>query len=211
MKKYIKQIFLFTALTAAIVSCDTESEFDIPQIKEVLLLEGFEGTTTGAGSTEIPISIAGWANYAVNPNGTRLWHSRTFSGNKYAEFSSFYSTAGSSDEVWLVTPGVTLDETKASSLAFQTKVRFWTGNNLSVFISENYDGTKPGITTATWVPLSPTLPTAAQVDVFVSSGEVDLSAYKGKNIRIGFKYVGNKSGNLTTTFQLDNIKLFENE
>ena len=210
MKKYIKHLFLFTALATTVISCDTEAEFDIPEIKEVLLFEGFESTTAGSGSVENAIALPGWSNFNVNPAGTRKWHSRAFSGNKYADFSSFFSTAGSSDEVWLITPKVTLTESKDWLFNFQSKARSWTGKNLSVFISENYDGTQAGVATATWVELNPILPTA-QVDDFVGSGDIDLNAYKGKDISIGFRYIGNKNAGTTTTFQLDNIKIFENK
>jgi Domain of unknown function (DUF5017) len=210
MKKYLKLVLALTVTTLIVVSCDTDSEFDIPQIKQILLFEGFEGTTTGAGANEVAIALEGWSNFAVNPLGTRKWHSRIFSGNKYAEFSSFFSTASSADEAWLVTPEITLNASKQTILAFDTKIRFWTGSNLTVLISENYDGTQNGIATATWTSLNPTLPTSTQVDVFVPSGNIDLSAYKGKVVKIAFKYVGSKTANLTTTYQLDNIKLFEN-
>lgn len=212
MKKYKKNLFFFAITAALITSCDTEKEFDIPQIKEVLLYESFEATTSGSGATEVPITIDGWANYNVSSTGTRLWHSRTSSSNKYAEFSSFYSAAGTSDEVWLVTPERTVNPNKATSLSFETKARFWTatGSLLKVFISENYDGTKAGIATATWIELNPTLPTSALTDVFVKSGNIDLSPYKGKKIRIAFKYTGDKASN-STTYQIDNVKLFETE
>jgi hypothetical protein len=213
MKKYIKHLFLFAAITTLMSGCDTEKEFDIPEIKEVLLFESFEATASGSGSIEVPITVDGWANYNVSATGTRLWHSRTFSSNKYAEFSSNFSAAGTTDQVWLVTPEKTLSAEKSVSLSFDTKVRFWTsstGSLLKVFISENYDGTKAGIATATWTELNPTLPTSAQIDVFIKSGNIDLSAYKGKKVRIAFKYTGDKAAN-TTTYQLDNIKLFETE
>lgn len=211
MRKNIKQFFTLVLTSLLFVACDTQQDFDIPLIKEVVFFEGFESTTTGSGATEVPIALEGWSNHAVNPNGTRVWHSRTFSNNKYAEFSSFYSAATSTgDEAWLVTPSLNINTTKNSFFSFDTKVRFWTGSNLTVYISENYDGTKAGIATATWVPLNPTLPTSNQVDVFIPSGEISLEAYKGKSIKVAFKYVGSKSGGLTTTYQLDNIKLFEN-
>lgn len=211
MKKYAIQFFISIIAAGLFVSCDTEEDFDIPLIKEVTFFEGFESTTTGSGATEVPISLNGWSNYALNANGTRVWHSRTFSNNKYAEFSSFYSaTTSTADEAWLVTPKITIDKDKNSFLSFETKVRFWTGSNVTVLISENYDGTKAGISTATWTDLNPTLPSSTTVDVFVPSGEINLAAYKGKSVNIAFKYIGSKTAGQTTTYQLDNIKLFEN-
>lgn len=211
MKKNIIRLFISIITVSLFLSCDTEEDFDIPVIKEVTFFEGFESTTTGSGATEVPISLNGWSNFALNPNGTRVWHSRIFSNNKYAEFSSFYSaTTSTADEAWLVTPKINIDKVKNSFLSFETKVRFWTGSNVTVLISENYDGTKAGIASATWTDLNPTLPSSTTVDVFVPSGEINLTAYKGKSVNIAFKYIGSKTAGQTTTYQLDNIKLFEN-
>lgn len=210
MKKYIKTLFLASISALTFVSCDTDAEFDIPEIKQLFLFEGFEDHANGSGSIEIPIALTGWANYNLTNN--RYWNCKLFSNNKYAEFSSFYSVAPATDVAWLVTPEKELGTTKTTVLSFDTKVRFYNASNLTVYVSENYDGTQAGISTATWTQLNPTLPTsAAQNDLTINSGKVDLSAYKGKKVRIGFKYVGSKAANTTTTFQLDNIKLFENE
>jgi hypothetical protein len=74
-------------------------------------------------------------------------------------------------------------------------------------VSTNYDGTTAGIATATWTPLTFARPTVD--DVFVNSGNIDLSALESNNVRIAFKYTGSKSG-VTTTCQLDNIKITKN-
>lgn len=187
--------------------CVNEDDFDIPTIKQLILSEGFETSTTGSGSNEVPISVDGWANF--NTSGTRLWHARTFSSNNYAEFSSFYSATGTSDVAWLVTPAMDFTATSSETLAFDTKIRFWQGAALTVFVSEDYDGTQAGLATATWTELTPTLPASTQTDVFINSGNIDLSGYNSSNVRIAFKYTGSKAG-VTTTFQLDNIKVFEN-
>lgn len=208
MKKlFIKPLFLLT-LTLAITSCVKEDDFAIPPVKEVVFSEGFESTTTGSGTNEVAIALPGWANFPVK--GSRKWHSRTFSGNKYAEFSSFYSLAPDpNDEIWLITPAIDLSGTSKESLSFQTKVRFWQGAALTVLISEDYDGTQAGIATATWTELDATLPTATSGEVFVSSGAIDVSSYNSTNVRVAFKYVGSRTG-VTSTYQVDNIKIYEN-
>lgn len=210
MIKYIKTIFVSVITAGLFVSCDTEADFDIPNIINAQFYENFDSTIPGSGATENAIALAGWSNFNVSATGTRLWHSRALSDNKYAEFSSFYSAANTNDEAWLVTPTLKIDASKTSSFAFDTKVRFWTGSNLTIWVSENYDGTKPGIATATWKPLNAILPTATTVDKFISSGKISLEDYKGKEIRVAFKYVGSKTTSLTTTFQIDNVKLFAN-
>lgn len=210
MKNILKKAFLFSLAFVTLSSCVDDDETAIPTIREVLYLEDFESTTTGSGSVEVPISIEGWANYAVQ--GSRKWHARTFSGSKYAEFSSFYSVASTdpNDEIWLVTPAIDLSSTSNEVFSFTSKIRFHEGDVLTVFISENYDGTEEGIATATWTELDVIIPTAAQEDLYISSGNVDISSYNSTNVRIAFKYTGSKQTGVTTTHQIDNIKIFEN-
>lgn len=177
----------------------------IPTVYSYAFNEGFESAPTGSGSNEVAISLAGWINH--NATATRLWHARTFSNNIYAEFSSFYSATGTNDVAWLITPAIDLTATSGEMLSFNTKTRFSNGYPLTAFISTNYNGTTAGIATATWTPLTFTTPTAD--DVFVNSGIIDISAYESNNVRIAFKYTGSKSG-VTTTCQLDNIKITKN-
>jgi hypothetical protein len=209
MKNNILKIVFLLALTSSVVtSCVNEDDFDIPPIKQLILSEGFETSTTGSGANEVPISLEGWLNF--NTSNSRLWHARIFSSNRYAEFSSFFSANGTSDEAWLITPSLDLRNSVNEVLSFDTKIRFWEGAALTVFVSEDYDGTQAGLATANWVELSPVLPGATQADVFINSGNIDLSTYNSENVRIAFKYTGSRGG-VTTTYQLDNIKVFENQ
>jgi hypothetical protein len=209
MKNTILKIVFLLALTSSVLtSCVNEDDFDIPPIKQLVLSEGFDTSTTGSGPTEVPISIEGWLNF--NTTSTRLWHARIFSSNKYAEFSSFFSANGTNDEAWLITPALNLTTTESELFSFDTKIRFWQGAALTVFVSENYNGTQAGLATANWIELAPILPTSSQADIFINSGNIDLSAYNSPNVRIAFKYTGSRAG-VTTTYQLDNIKVFENQ
>src|SRR5690606_38842658 len=115
------------------------------------------------------------------------------------------------DEAWLITPEVVLTDA-SYGLSFTTQVRFHNYDNLSVLISTDYDGTPEGISTATWEPLDAYIPGTAESgdDIFVGSGVVSLDAFSNSAIRIAFKYVGNKGANQTSTYQLDNIAIFEN-
>lgn len=210
MKNLFKKLSLVAVALFTLTSCIKEDDYAIPTVIELLLNETFESTTTGSGANEVVISLEGWGNYSVV--GSRKWHSRIFSNNKYAEFSSFFSVAATdpNDEIWLITPAVDLTNSVNEVLSFDTKIRFWQGECLTVYVSENYDGTQAGISTATWTQLNPVLPTSSQADIFVNSGNIDLSMYNSSNVRVAFKYVGSKQNNVTTTYQLDNIKIFEN-
>lgn len=208
MKNNILKIVFLLALTSSVLtSCVKDDDFDIPSIRELILNETFETSTTGSGANEVPIQLEGWSNY--NTTNSRLWHARLFSSNKYAEFSSFFSASGANDEAWLITPALNLSTTSNEVFSFDTKIRFWEGEALTVLVSEDYDGTMAGLASATWVVLNPILPNSTQGDVFINSGNLDLSGYNSENVRIAFKYVGSKNG-VTTTYQIDNIKVFEN-
>ncbi|MCD8519217.1 MAG: DUF5017 domain-containing protein [Flavobacterium sp.] len=203
--KILKTMFLLALSTSALTSCVGEDDYVIPTVFTYAFNEGFETSPTGSGSVEVPIALEGWVNY--NATSTRLWHARSFSNNIYAEFSSFYSAAGTNDVAWLITPAIDLTASSGEILSFVTKTRFANGYPLTAFVSTDYDGTTAGIATATWTPLTFTAPSAN--DVFVNSGNIDLSAYESDNVRIAFKYTGSKAG-VTTTLQLDNIKITKN-
>ncbi len=203
--KFLKTIFLLGLVSSSVTSCVGEDDYVIPTVFDYAFTEGFESATTGSGSNEVPISLTGWVNY--NATATRLWHARTFSGNIYAEFSSFYSATGTNDVAWLITPALDFTASTGEILSFATKTRFSNGYPMTAYVSTDYDGTTAGIATATWTPLTFATPTAD--DVFTSSGNIDLSTYESDNVRIAFKYTGSKSG-VTTTCQLENIKITKN-
>ncbi len=208
--KFLKIFFVLALSTSVLTSCVGEDDYSIPRVVEYALTEGFNGITPGSGSTEIPVELTGWVNHNASsstPVSSRLWHARTFDNNIYAEFSSFYSVTGTNDEAWLITPAIDLTGTTGEALSFSTKTRFANGYPLTAFVSTDYDGTTAGIATATWTSLPFTAPTAN--DVFVSSGAIDISAYESDNVRIAFKYTGSRAG-VTTTLQLDNIKITKN-
>ena len=190
-------------------SCVNEDDFDIPTLKPVVFSEDFESITTGSGSNEVPVALDGWVN--TNTTGPRVWAGKSFNGTKFAEFSSYYSTTSSDDDVWLITKTIDLSNSVNEVLSFSSINRFYNGSVLKVYISEDYDGTIPGIDTATWTELNPILPTSsAQNDLKISSGPIDVSSFNGTNVRIAFRYQGSKAANPTTTFQLDDIKIYEN-
>lgn len=207
-RNILKSLLALSIVATSFVGCISEDDFEIPYIKQVFFQEGFEKSQSGSGATEIPVSIEGWVN--VNKGtGTRLWGVKTYANNKYAEFSSFYSIAPETDEAWLITPEINLDN-KNYALSFVSQARYYTNKNLSVWISTDFDGNPDNIQAANWQELNVTIPqSTAEEGSFKPSGDYDLSAYKNTNLRIGFKYVGSKQANQTTTYQIDNIIVFE--
>jgi len=148
------------------------------------------------------IYISGWQNIAQT--GGRTWIAKTFSGNTYAQASGF-SSGLTSMVSWFITPPIILSTQKV--LTFQTQMDYWahgTEEPLEVFYSTDYDGTH--LATATWIKLSPTLPTSSSpTRTFINSGNVSLPVINGKNAVIGFRYTGSDAK--STTIRIDDISV----
>lgn len=165
--------------------------------------ENFESIQTGVG---VLIDIDGWRNENLT-EGERKYEGRDFDDNNYAQISAFGSDE-TSVEAWLVTPYLNLEGTSNPILNFKTKDGFNNGEALKVFVSTDlFEST---IEEATWTELtSATIAsgsTSGYAENFTDSGDIDLSAYSGENIHIGFQYVGGSSG-VTTTIQIDDINV----
>jgi len=173
----------------------------------------FEGIEhTGAGQY---IALEGWSN--VSLNGGKKWEARSFTTNgvyeQYAQLSSFGTTEANMD-TWLITPAINFDLTTNEAFVFDYKAGFYTGQAVSALVSTDYDGsnTAAAINAATWTDLNVSLPDnlpSGYPDNFSNSGVLDLSTYNG-NVYIAIRYKGSSTG-ITTTYEIDNIKLFENK
>ncbi|VXB38298.1 conserved hypothetical protein [Flavobacterium sp. 9AF] len=215
MKNYFK-IILITGLSLVSLSCTKDDDFAVfTDYIPVVVGENYENSDTGSGSNEVAAATTGWLN--VNFAGTnRVWNVKSFTtsgvSNNFAEFSSFYSSAtGPDDEVWMITSKMNFAETPITeSLSFDCQTRFANSAVLKILISTNFNGLESGIHSATWEELAVTLPT--ENDVWTSSGIVDLANFQAsENVYIAFKYTGSKANGATTTFRLDNIRVFENK
>lgn len=165
--------------------------------------ENFEGTTAGTGAV---ISLPGWRNASVA--GTRKFESREFDNNKYAQITAFNS-GEPVVETWLVTPGIDLGGADNPILTFKTKDGHNNGNGLKVYVSTNLSGST--VENATWTEISATIAsgtTTGYANNFTDSGEINLSAYTGQVVHIGFQYLGGDGG-ITTTYQIDDINVAE--
>lgn len=205
--KFLKIFFVLALASSTLTSCVNEDDYSIPKIVEYAFREDFTSVTAGSGSSEIPIALTDWVNY--NATGSRLWIGKTYDNNKFAEFSSFYSASGVSDNTWLISPVIDLSTTTAPVFSFASSIRQSNGYPLKAYVSTDYDGTTAGIATATWTELQFNKPTVE--DVFVKSGAINFSEYiTSNNLRVAFKYSGSKTGGITTTLRLDNIKITKN-
>lgn len=198
--KIFKYAFMAALAVGTLSGCVSDDDFALPEIQSPLFAERFSNVTPNA-----LLEITDWTNFAQA--GNVRWIGKTFSGNGYAEFSSFGSS-DASNIGWLITPKIDLDTNEGKKLVFQTAQHHLSvaGNTLEVFTSTDFDGTN--VAAATWVPVTG-VTLATQADdwyAFVPSGEFDLSAIEGP-FYVGFKANGNGTTQ-TAGFSVDNVAVF---
>ena len=153
------------------------------------------------------LAAKGYINVNTS-NGSTKYAPRSVNGNRFIQISA-YKTAENPIEAWLITPKIDLEATIEEALSFETNTGFYKGSALTVFISSDFSG---DVTTATWIKLDVKLsegPSSGFSSTFTHSGLIDMSCLSGK-INIGFRYLGGDGG-ISTTFQIDNIKITGNK
>lgn len=155
--------------------------------------EAFNGV---ANNTDF--KMEGWTN--IGTKGSRVWRGSTFQAEKFVSATAFGSNLAEM-ETWLITPPVDLKTQKNLSLI--TSWQVWKHDGLTVWVSNNFNGSNA--TTATWTKLD--VKVAKQTDAqfaWIPSGDVKLPIYATGFGVIGFKYEGNSAAN-TTTWRIDDV------
>jgi Family of unknown function (DUF5689)/Domain of unknown function (DUF5017) len=160
--------------------------------------------TFNGGAVNVDITQGGWLNYASD--GSRWWRTKEFSQNKYAEATAF-SSQDNSNEVWLISPTLTISTQKV--LSFESSWAYYKHQGLTVWYSTNFDGTN--VLTATWTQITNATIAAASdgsgnFGNWIPSGNINLPVINGGKINIAFRYVGDGDAN-TTNWRIDNVKV----
>ena len=141
----------------------------------------------------------GWTYVSVK--GNRDWRLRPFNGETYATISGYNGTAPF--DSWLITPCINVNKLAEKVLNFQTQVNGY-GSTTSTFEVYVLDSNDP--TTANITKLDATMaaaPSSGYSD-WVSSGNIDLSAWAGKKVFIGWRYQATTDANYAT-WCIDNV------
>lgn len=189
----------------SLVGCSPEDDIKNPDFTPLIYSEDF---SVGAVDNTI-LDNTGWENIAEI--GTAKWKEQVYSGNAYAEFTTFLS--GDAVNVgWLISPKIDMDLNEGEKLQFRSSQSYVTSaaNSLEVLIATDYDGTN--LTTANWQPVTANLPTTTSAYFeFMNSGVVDLSTYTGK-INLAFKVKGSGTNTaLDGSYQIDDIRIYNNK
>ncbi|RYZ85652.1 MAG: hypothetical protein EOP06_15910 [Proteobacteria bacterium] len=164
--------------------------------------ENFESyaTSTGYNGANFPKYI----NDAFV--GSKYWDVRSFSNNKYAQFSSFNSNQ--SNRVFLIFP-VTM--TPGYKFSFKTLNGFYNGNALKVYYSTDYT---PGadIAQSTLVDITSTFAfsqgnTSGYATTFTNSGDFIIPSSVSGQGYFFIEYSGVGNSGVTTTMELDDVRL----
>ncbi|AZB09147.1 hypothetical protein EG344_10080 [Chryseobacterium sp. G0162] len=169
------------------------------------------------GSVYIPIPVVYSDDFAaggfstdwttVNKVGPNQFWQTSNQGNGTNYYAVMNGNAGGANnnianEDWLISKSVSLAGKTKAAVSFTTDVRY-SGNALQVYATDNYTG---DVTTTNWTLLPATLDTNANAfGDWVGSGNVDLGAFLGKNVRIAFKYTSTTSG--AATWEVDDFKI----
>ncbi len=172
---------------------DLASYFGVPGLKTVSYFELEDGTKGGNKPFDPSTAIyyetfaTGLGSFsAQNVSGSEVWvYNSTY---KCAYMTGFVSNQNRANEDWLISPQIDLTGKVSPALSFDHVVRYAgvPADEATVWVSENYTSGLPS--TATWTKLPTAFTNAASWD-FYNSGDISLSAYANKKIRIAIKYV----------------------
>ena len=144
-------------------------------------------------------NLANWST--VNVLGTQTWATTTY-GNPAP--SAYFAGNRSPTEDWLISkkwaiPGNGYQKVYFS---FETDGNYQ-GNPLEVYVTDNYTG---DVNTTNWTKANANLDTdLAGFNGFVNSGLVDVSAFKGKDLIVAFKYTSVQGA--STRWEIDNFSV----
>lgn len=132
----------------------------------------------------------GFQQYSVS--GAQIWGCTTFGQTGNGVQINGFSGGAQTNEDWLISPSFDLSDFNYPILSFASRVRF-AGPSLRLFVSTNYSGTgNPNV--AQWTELNGRF-AEAESDVWTTSDQIDLSAFKSANVTIAFVYTSSPSLN----------------
>lgn len=167
---------------------------------------GGGGGQTGAniysalGEAETSLT-AGWVIDNVRmPEGlSYIFQWKEYNGNSYLNASAYAGGTNYESEAYAYSPVIDLTGYKSVSATFDSAAKFQTTlTQLCRFVVREEGA-------SAWTELNiPTWPTPGSW-AWSSSGAIDLSAYAGKKVQVGFKYASSAQG--ADTWEVKNLKL----
>ena len=142
---------------------------------------------------------AGWTfdNVDLDPELEYVWAWKSFSGAYYLNGSGYKDGALAAEAI-AISPVIDLTNATAVSCSFEHAAKFQTTLRTLCGMVVREEGT------TAWTALTiPTWPEAGAW-TWAESGNIDLAAYAGKKIQVGFKYGSSAAG--ADTWEIRNLK-----
>lgn len=165
-------LILFSGIIS--IACSNSDDY-IPntseEIQDLIYLESFSDTLGGF----VAVDVSGEQKWAIDK------------ARQYAFMSGYVNPTNYANEDWLISPEIDLTNTQAAHFSFDHVARYFSDpiNEATVWITEEYTGDL-GTTSWTQLQIAPFSDPGSYT--FGSSGEVSLTSYAGKKVRIAFKY-----------------------
>ena len=152
-------------------------------------------------------TLPGWKTYSEA--GTKTWYGNIVSGKGTWVQATAYNSGQPSVIIWMIAPQVDLTQSVKPYVQFESADGYDNGATLELFASTDYTGSATPWTSS-WTKLNFTLPplSPSGYSQFVSSGQVDLSAYNGSTLYVAWVYKGGATAK-TTTWEVDNVIIAE--
>lgn len=173
---------------------------------------GVTGGGTGGGGSETGDAIytalnaaetaltSGWTIDNVNmPSAlSYIFQWKEYNSNHYLNASAYVGGTAYESEAYAYSPVIDLTGYKSVKASFESAAKFQTTlTQLCRFVVREEGAT-------TWTALTFSFPAEGSW-TFTSSGDIDLSAYAGKKIQVGFKYASSAAG--ADTWEIQNLKI----
>lgn len=161
-----------------------------------------DGSTPGS-----QIFVDGFTNLnnwtVVSVTGDQKWAIANYGNPKpCATMTGYQSGTNYANEDWMISKKLDLNGYSTITFTFESAGKY-SGNQLQCYISEDYSGSGAPAA-ANWTLLPATYDASGNFQ-FTSSGNIDLSAYKNKQVYIAFKYTSTSSA--AATWEIDNVKV----
>lgn len=118
--------------------------------------------------------------------------------------SAFFNNTNYATEGWLVSPEIDLTTATTATLSFEHAIN----HNKEGNMSDNHIVAVSVDNGSSWTPLSGVSYPESNSWTFISSGNVDLSAYAGQKIKLAFQY--KSSSTSASTWEVKNVKIVAN-
>ena len=156
---------------------------------------------------DLSINSGGWNN--IITIGNTSWNATEIFDDKFAKITNYLAGNNSESECWLISPAIDLSNSSNPTLSFETIMKF-TGDPLTLLISDNYDGSSNPTNQGTWNNITNNA-TWDSDDTdwgdWIPSGDISLSNYLTSTVYVAFKYNGSSSDG--STWEVDNIIITE--